>query len=130
MYDNWGKEISCLISHHAFMSWERTCPCFVMPFMWSNDLVKEYSRPSNLLYIRSLALECFLANCACADKRACLLLVLQKYHLNHHFRIQTMGFGITSSLWDRVFGTLPPSKAPGKKVDDWIERIVPVPGKL
>lgn len=39
---------------------------------------------------------------------------LKKYHLNHHFRIQDMGFGITSSLWDRVFGTLPPSKAPGK----------------
>ncbi|KAJ9691269.1 hypothetical protein PVL29_013444 [Vitis rotundifolia] len=39
---------------------------------------------------------------------------LKKYHLNHHFRIQDMGFGITSSLWDRVFGTLPPSKAPVK----------------
>ncbi|KAL9252526.1 Dihydroceramide fatty acyl 2-hydroxylase FAH1-like protein [Drosera capensis] len=35
---------------------------------------------------------------------------LKKYHLNHHFRIQDMGFGITSSLWDKVFGTLPPSK--------------------
>lgn len=34
---------------------------------------------------------------------------LKRYHLNHHFRIQTMGFGITSSLWDSVFGTLPPS---------------------
>ncbi|XP_021888506.1 LOW QUALITY PROTEIN: dihydroceramide fatty acyl 2-hydroxylase FAH1-like [Carica papaya] len=33
---------------------------------------------------------------------------LKKYHLNHHFRIQNMGFGITSSFWDRVFGTLPP----------------------
>ncbi|GLT53707.1 hypothetical protein SLA2020_269600 [Shorea laevis] len=39
---------------------------------------------------------------------------LKKYHLNHHFRIQTKGFGITSSLWDKVFGTLPPSKAAGK----------------
>ncbi|KAL0352775.1 UNVERIFIED_CONTAM: Dihydroceramide fatty acyl 2-hydroxylase FAH1 [Sesamum angustifolium] len=35
---------------------------------------------------------------------------LKKYHLNHHFRVQNKGFGITSSLWDRVFGTLPPSK--------------------
>ncbi|GAB2214001.1 hypothetical protein Droror1_Dr00018331 [Drosera rotundifolia] len=35
---------------------------------------------------------------------------LKKYHLNHHFRIQDMGFGITSSLWDKVFGTLPPLK--------------------
>ncbi|CAN7115499.1 unnamed protein product [Brassica rapa subsp. narinosa] len=25
---------------------------------------------------------------------------LKKYHLNHHFRIQDKGFGITSSLWD------------------------------
>ncbi|XP_022885547.1 dihydroceramide fatty acyl 2-hydroxylase FAH1-like isoform X2 [Olea europaea var. sylvestris] len=32
---------------------------------------------------------------------------LKKYHLNHHFRIQNKGFGITSSLWDKVFGTLP-----------------------
>ncbi|KAG0467083.1 hypothetical protein HPP92_018663 [Vanilla planifolia] len=32
---------------------------------------------------------------------------LKRYHLNHHFRTQTMGFGITSSLWDAVFGTLP-----------------------
>lgn len=31
----------------------------------------------------------------------------QRYHLNHHFKVQTDGFGITSSLWDRVFGTLP-----------------------
>ncbi|CAN6814022.1 unnamed protein product [Brassica oleracea] len=27
---------------------------------------------------------------------------LKKYHLNHHFRIQDKGFGITSSLWDIV----------------------------
>ncbi|MCO5593641.1 hypothetical protein L7F22_047656 [Adiantum nelumboides] len=32
---------------------------------------------------------------------------LKKYHLNHHFREQTNSFGITSSLWDWVFGTLP-----------------------
>ncbi|EER93353.1 hypothetical protein BDA96_01G072100 [Sorghum bicolor] len=40
---------------------------------------------------------------------------LKRYHLSHHFRIQDMGFGITSSLWDAVFGTLPPSMTPGKK---------------
>lgn len=40
---------------------------------------------------------------------------MQRYHLSHHFRIQDMGFGITSSLWDAVFGTLPPSMTPGKK---------------
>eukprot|EP01018_Ginkgo_biloba_P030149 Gb_15196 [translate_table: standard] len=37
-------------------------------------------------------------------------LLFKKYHLNHHFRIQTSGYGITSSLWDWVFGTLPPKK--------------------
>ncbi|KAG5562328.1 hypothetical protein RHGRI_005155 [Rhododendron griersonianum] len=40
---------------------------------------------------------------------------LKKYHLNHHFRIQNRGFGITSSFWDKVFGTLPQSKAAAKK---------------
>ncbi|XP_010538659.1 PREDICTED: dihydroceramide fatty acyl 2-hydroxylase FAH2 [Tarenaya hassleriana] len=40
---------------------------------------------------------------------------LKKYHLNHHFRIQNKGFGITSSLWDKVFGTLPSSKAAEKR---------------
>lgn len=39
---------------------------------------------------------------------------LKRYHLNHHFRIQDKGFGITSSLWDKVFGTLPPAKAAEK----------------
>ncbi|KAG2308039.1 hypothetical protein Bca4012_082973 [Brassica carinata] len=36
---------------------------------------------------------------------------LKKSHLNHHFRIQDKGFGVTSSLWDKVFGTLPTTKA-------------------
>ncbi|XP_027330496.1 dihydroceramide fatty acyl 2-hydroxylase FAH1-like isoform X1 [Abrus precatorius] len=41
---------------------------------------------------------------------------LKKYHLNHHFRIQDKGFGITSSLWDKIFGTLPPSKVDAKSM--------------
>ncbi|XP_047324628.1 dihydroceramide fatty acyl 2-hydroxylase FAH1-like [Impatiens glandulifera] len=41
---------------------------------------------------------------------------MKKYHLNHHFRIQDKGFGITSSLWDKVFGTLPKSKAAKKSL--------------
>jgi dihydroceramide fatty acyl 2-hydroxylase len=40
---------------------------------------------------------------------------LKRYHMNHHFRIQDKGFGITSKFWDRVFGTLPPKS--GKKGD-------------
>ncbi|KAH1055213.1 hypothetical protein J1N35_033278 [Gossypium stocksii] len=39
---------------------------------------------------------------------------LQKYHLNHHLRIQNKGFGLTTTLWDRVFGTLPKTKSAEK----------------
>ncbi|XWS17960.1 hypothetical protein CRYUN_Cryun32bG0000900 [Craigia yunnanensis] len=35
----------------------------------------------------------------------------KKYHLNHHFRIQNMGFGITWAFWDKVLGTFPQTKA-------------------
>ena len=31
----------------------------------------------------------------------------QRYHLNHHFKVQNDGFGITSPFWDYVFGTVP-----------------------
>ncbi|KAI4303657.1 hypothetical protein MLD38_039259 [Melastoma candidum] len=40
---------------------------------------------------------------------------LKKYHLNHHYRMQNKGFGITSSLWDVVFGTRPSSLVAEKK---------------
>ncbi|KAM7530384.1 hypothetical protein LguiB_033794 [Lonicera macranthoides] len=33
---------------------------------------------------------------------------LKRYHMNHHFRVHSKGFGITSSFWDKVFRTLPP----------------------
>lgn len=38
---------------------------------------------------------------------------LKRYHMNHHYKIQDKGFGITSPFWDIVFGTLPPKS--GKK---------------
>ncbi|CAF2095543.1 unnamed protein product [Brassica napus] len=38
---------------------------------------------------------------------------LKKYHLSHHFRIHDKGFGVTSSLWDIVFGTL--TKSPKRE---------------
>ncbi|KAJ3670041.1 hypothetical protein LUZ60_010365 [Juncus effusus] len=41
---------------------------------------------------------------------------LKTYHLNHHFRIQNKGFGITSSIWDIIFGTLPPLKNQKKSI--------------
>ncbi|CAM6088792.1 unnamed protein product [Calypogeia fissa] len=33
---------------------------------------------------------------------------MKRYHLNHHFKDQTNGYGITSTIWDWVFRTLPP----------------------
>ncbi|KAL3683870.1 hypothetical protein R1sor_001892 [Riccia sorocarpa] len=32
---------------------------------------------------------------------------MKRYHLNHHFKVQTEGFGVSSEVWDWVFGTLP-----------------------
>lgn len=33
---------------------------------------------------------------------------LKRNHMEHHYKIQDKGFGITSTLWDRVFGTVSP----------------------
>ncbi|KAL9252521.1 Dihydroceramide fatty acyl 2-hydroxylase FAH1-like protein [Drosera capensis] len=35
---------------------------------------------------------------------------MKKYHLDHHFKVQTMGYGVTSTFWDRIFGTFPTPK--------------------
>ncbi|KAG0604244.1 hypothetical protein M758_10G156100 [Ceratodon purpureus] len=32
---------------------------------------------------------------------------LKRYHLNHHFKMQEDSYGITSPIWDFIFGTLP-----------------------
>lgn len=56
-----------------------------------------------------MAFHCFLR----VEKETFLMTVLcveQRYHLNHHFRVQSEGFGITSPLWDRAFGTYPTTK--------------------
>lgn len=53
-----------------------------------------------------------------------LCCVPQKYHLNHHFRIQTKGFGITSTLWDHVFGTLPSTKTVDKSIWFWLDLLL------
>ncbi|KAL3688628.1 hypothetical protein R1sor_014937 [Riccia sorocarpa] len=39
---------------------------------------------------------------------------MKRYHLNHHFKVHTDGFGVTTKLWDWVFGTLPATS--GSKV--------------
>ncbi|XP_042062989.1 dihydroceramide fatty acyl 2-hydroxylase FAH1-like [Salvia splendens] len=35
------------------------------------------------------------------------LLLKKRYHMSHHFRIHEKGFGVTTTFWDWVFGTLP-----------------------
>ena len=36
---------------------------------------------------------------------------MKKYHARHHFEVFDLGFGVSSKLWDRVFGTeIPPRK--------------------
>ncbi|KAG5040660.1 hypothetical protein JHK85_013136 [Glycine max] len=47
------------------------------------------------------------------EKKNNNFIILQKYHLNHHYRLQNYGFGITSPLWDKVFGTVPPPQSKG-----------------
>ena len=36
-----------------------------------------------------------------------LSLALRRYHYRHHFQQSDRGYGVTSSLWDRVFRTIP-----------------------
>ncbi|NKB24901.1 MAG: hypothetical protein GKR87_11095 [Kiritimatiellae bacterium] len=39
-----------------------------------------------------------------------LALWLKKHHLGHHYKNEYCGFGISSLLWDYIFGTMPPNK--------------------
>ncbi|CAI9115328.1 OLC1v1016205C1 [Oldenlandia corymbosa var. corymbosa] len=41
---------------------------------------------------------------------------LKRYHMNHHYKVQDKGFGITSTFWDIVFGTLPPKSKSEEKI--------------
>jgi sterol desaturase/sphingolipid hydroxylase (fatty acid hydroxylase superfamily) len=34
-------------------------------------------------------------------------LLLRRYHYRHHFQQTDRGYGVTSPLWDKVFGTVP-----------------------
>jgi sterol desaturase/sphingolipid hydroxylase (fatty acid hydroxylase superfamily) len=36
-----------------------------------------------------------------------LSLLLRRYHYRHHFQQSSRGFGVTSPVWDKVFGTFP-----------------------
>ncbi len=39
---------------------------------------------------------------------------LKRYHFQHHFRDDRRGFGVSSPLWDYVFGTYPLQQRPPK----------------
>ena len=39
--------------------------------------------------------------------RSKLLHFLKVYHLQHHYGAKGVRFGVSSPLWDRVFGTYP-----------------------
>ncbi len=42
---------------------------------------------------------------------------LWKHHALHHYRYPDKAFGVSTRLWDRIFGTMPPAKkAPGLDV--------------
>jgi len=37
----------------------------------------------------------------------CFLKFLKRYHLRHHYKNPNHGFGVSSPVWDVVFGTKP-----------------------
>jgi sterol desaturase/sphingolipid hydroxylase (fatty acid hydroxylase superfamily) len=39
--------------------------------------------------------------------------LLRRHHLTHHFADHDGGFGVSTPLWDVVFGTMPRKRAPG-----------------
>ena len=48
---------------------------------------------------------------------------LHAYHLRHHFQQYDRGFGVTSPLWDLVFGTLPSRSTPSESAATSGERL-------
>ena len=42
-----------------------------------------------------------------------LLHFLKVYHLQHHYGTEGLRYGVSSPLWDRVFGTYPAKVRPG-----------------
>lgn len=36
---------------------------------------------------------------------------MKKHHNYHHYKNETLAFGVSSTLWDHVFGTMPPKKS-------------------
>jgi 4-hydroxysphinganine ceramide fatty acyl 2-hydroxylase len=35
---------------------------------------------------------------------------MKKYHIDHHYKNAEAGYGVTSTLWDHIFGTYPPTE--------------------
>ena len=40
---------------------------------------------------------------------------LKVYHLRHHYGADGKRYGVSSPLWDRVFGTYPEEEIPGRR---------------
>ena len=56
---------------------------------------------------------------------------LRKHHFSHHFNTPKYNHGVTSDLWDRVFGTYRPVgkvRVPRKKAMSWL--LCPTSGEL
>jgi sterol desaturase/sphingolipid hydroxylase (fatty acid hydroxylase superfamily) len=47
---------------------------------------------------------------------------LKRHHLRHHFTDPETGFGVSSPLWDCVFGSLAPVKGEGEVFADEVSR--------
>ena len=44
-------------------------------------------------------------------------LLLKHHHMKHHYQTDTLGYGVSSPLWDYVFGTMFPRKEEGSLTD-------------
>lgn len=57
------------------------------------------------------------------DPVAKMFIVLRKHHFYHHFHQPKMNHGVTTRIWDRVFGTfhrVETVKVPRKMTMDWL----------
>lgn len=50
-------------------------------------------------------------HCAFLVERSPHIRHMKIYHMRHHLKFPLLGFGVSSTVWDRVFGTLIPSSS-------------------
>lgn len=44
--------------------------------------------------------------------------ILWRHHLQHHYKYENKAYGVSSPLWDFIFGTMPPKKSSTAKMND------------